>query len=242
MKKIFTLLLTLFFVSFSFGQDAEKNVYEVSYLKVKTGFVREFESAFRNHVKSFYKDENKPYLRKVTHGHRSGEYLLITGPIKMSFMDQKNKRRVDDWNKNILSKAEFKDSNLYRNHQEYSSMSKSESGSGKVVFVRGFKQESGKTTFDILSKLKKISDMSEGCNPYNVVTPIAKSKGEPDFYIVRHLSSMGEFDEDDLFDNKNCNVFEMFQKKMSQEEMDNFGQMWQDNFEVVYSQFRIRVD
>ena len=112
MKKIFTLLLTLFFVSFSFGQDAEKNVYEVSYLKVKTGFVREFESAFRNHVKSFYKDENKPYLRKVTHGHRSGEYLLITGPIKMSFMDQKNKRRVDDWNKNILSKAEFKDSNL----------------------------------------------------------------------------------------------------------------------------------
>ena len=34
-------------------------------------------------------------------------------------------------------------------------MSKSESGSGKVVFVRGFKQESGKTTFDILAKLKK---------------------------------------------------------------------------------------
>jgi hypothetical protein len=53
---------------------------------------------------------------------------------------------------------------------------------------------------------------------------------------------MGEFDEDDLFDNKNCNVFEMFQKEMSQEERNNFGQMWQDNFEVVYSQFRIRVD
>jgi hypothetical protein len=162
--------------------------------------------------------------------------------MKMSFMDQKNKRRQDDWNKNILSKAELKDSNLYRNHPEYSSMSKSESGSGVVVFVRGFKQQNSKTTFDILKRLKKISDMSEGCNPYNVVTPIAKSKGEPDFYIVRHLSSMGEFDEDDLFDNKNCNVFEMFQKEMSQEEMDNFGQMWQDNFEVVYSQFRIRVD
>ena len=95
-------------------------------------------------------------------------------------MDQKNKRREDDWNKNILSKSELKDSNLYRNHPEYSSMSKSESGSGEVVFVRGFKQQNSKTTFDILKRLKKISDMTEGCNPYNIVTPIAKSKGEPE--------------------------------------------------------------
>jgi len=120
-------------------------------------------------------------------------------------------------------------------------MSKSESGSGKVVFVRGFKQKNWKTTFDILSRMKKISDMSEGCNPYNVVTPIAKSEGEPDFYIVRHLSSMGEFDEDDLFDKKNCNVFEMFQNEMNKEEIDNFSQMWGDNFEVVYSQFRTKI-
>ena len=140
-------------------------------------------------------------------------------------MDQKNKRREDDWNKNILSKAELKDSNLYRNHPEYSSMSKSESGSGEVVFVRGFKQQNSKTTFDILKRLKKISDMTEGCNPYNIVTPIAKSKGEPDFYIVRHLSSMGEFDEDDLFDNKICNVGEIFQKELSKEERDNFKKM-----------------
>ena len=242
MKKIFAFVLTLFFVSFSFGQDAKKNVYEVSYLKVKTGFDKEFESAVRNHIKSYYKDENKAYLRKVTQGHRSGEYLWINGPMKMSFMDQKNKKRSDDWDKNILSKAELKESNLYRNHPDYSSMSKSESGSGKVVFVRGFKQQNWKTTFHILKRLKDVSDMSEGCNPYNVVTPIAKSEGEPDFYIVRRLSSMGEFDEDDLFDNKNCNVGQIFQNEMSKEEREGLFQMWGDNFEVIYSQFRTLVE
>ena len=240
MKKII-LFLFITGVTFSFAQDENRNVYEVTYLKAKAGFDQEFESSVKNHLKSFYKDENKAYLRKVAQGYRSGEYLWINGPMKMSFMDQKNKRREDDWNKNILSKAELKDSNLYRNHPEYSSMSKSESGSGEVVFVRGFKQQNSKTTFDILKRLKKISDMTEGCNPYNIVTPIAKSKGEPDFYIVRHLSSMGEFDEDDLFDNKICNVGEIFQKELSKEERDNFMQMWEDNFEVVYSQFRTRV-
>ena len=121
-------------------------------------------------------------------------------------------------------------------------MSKSESGSGEIVFVRGFKHQNWKATLDILKRMKDLSDMSEGCNPYNIVTPIAKTKGEPDFYIVRHLSSMGEFDEDDLFDNKNCNVGEIFQNEMSNEERDNYMQMWGDNFEVVYSQFRKRVE
>ena len=93
-----------------------------------------------------------------------------------------------------------------------------------------------------LKRLKDVSDMSEGCNPYNVVTPIAKSEGEPDFYIVRHLSSMGEFDEDDLFDNKNCNVGQIFQNEMSKEEREGLFQMWGDNFEVIYSQFRTLVE
>ena len=71
---------------------------------------------------------------------------------------------------------------------------------------------------------------------------IAKSEGEPDFYIVRRLSSMGEFDEDDLFDNKNCNVGQIFQNEMSKEEREGLFQMWGDNFEVIYSQFRTLVE
>ena len=77
---------------------------------------------------------------------------------------------------------------------------------------------------------------------YENWTKINKSEGEPDFYIVRHLSSMGEFDEDDLFDNKNCNVGQIFQNEMSKEEREGLFQMWGDNFEVIYSQFRTLVE
>ena len=245
MRKIFFLSF-LAGITFSFAQEENRNVYEVSYLKVKPGMDLAFVEAVKKHNKTYHnKDKNvSAYLRQISHGHRSGEYLWIEGAMKMSLLDKKNdiKGHNEDWIKNIASKVISSDSNLYRNHPEYSSMSKSESGSGEIVFVRGFKHQNWKATKHILKRMKDMSDMSEGCNPYNVVTPIARSEGEPDFYIVRHLSSMGEFDEDDLFDKKNCNVFDIFQKEMSQEEMDNFGQMWQDNFEVVYSQFRTRVE
>ena len=242
MKKTIAIVLNFFFVFISYGQETKQNVYEVCYLKVKTGSENKFESAVLKHIKSFYNIESKAHLRKINQGYRSGEYLLIKGPMKISFLDQKNKIRDDDWNENILSLAYLNGSNIYRNHPEYSSMSKSESGNGKVVFVRGFRQQNWKTTFHILKRLKDMSDMSEGCNPYNIVTPIAKSEDEPDFYIVRHLSSMGEFDEDDLFDNKNCNIGEVFQKEMSKEERENLPQMWGDNFEIVFSHFRTLVD
>ena len=245
MKKSIFFIICILFISLSFGQEENRNVHEVSYLKVKPGMDLSFVEAVKKHNKNYHnKDKNvSTYLRQITHGHRSGEYLWIRGAMKMSLLDKKNELMVQnkDWIENIASKVIISDSNLYRNQSKYSSMSKSESGSGKVVFVRGFKQKNWKTTFDILSRMKKISDMSEGCNPYNVVTPIAKSEGEPDFYIVRHLSSMGEFDEDDLFDKKNCNVFEMFQNEMNKDETDNFSQMWGDNFEVVYSQFRTKI-
>ena len=233
-------------ITFSFAQDENRNVYEVIHLKVKSGMNAAFEDAVKKHNKIYHnKDKNvSAYLRQITQGHRSGEYLWIEGAMKMSLLDKKNdiKGHNEDWIKNIAPKVISSNSNLYRNHPKYSSMSKSESGSGEIVFVRGFKQKNWKTTFYILKKLKDMSDMSEGCNPYNVVTPIAKTEGEPDFYIVRHLSSMGEFDEDDLFDNKNCNVFDIFQNEMSNEERESFVQMWGENFEVVYSQFRKRVE
>ena len=245
MKKIFFLSFLLG-IGFSFAQDENRNVYEVSYLKVKSGMDGAFIEAVKKHNKIYHnKDKNvTAYLRQITHGHRSGEFLWIEGAMKMSFLDKKNdiKGHNEDWIKNIATKVISSDSNLYRNHPEYSSMSKSESGSGEIVFVRGFKQKNWKTTFHLLKRLKDVSDMSEGCNPYNVVIPIAKTEGEPDFYIVRHLSSMGEFDEDDLFDNKNCNVGQMFQNKMSKEEREGLSQMWGDNFEVVFSQFRKRVE
>ena len=33
----------------------------------------------------------------------------------------------------------------------------------------------------------------------------------------------------------------MFQNEMNKDETDNFSQMWGDNFEVVYSQFRTKI-
>ena len=53
---------------------------------------------------------------------------------------------------------------------------------------------------------------------------------------------MGEFDEDDLFDNQTCNLFEVYQNQVNQQERDNYSQMWNENFEVVYSQFRTVVE
>ena len=87
-----------------------------------------------------------------------------------------------------------------------------------------------------------MSDIADGCNPYFIVTPIAKLEGEPDFYIIRHLSSMGEFDEDDIFDEKNCNVYEKFQSEMSKEEREGISKMWGENFELVQSHFRTRIE
>ena len=245
MKKVIFIITSLI-ISFSYSQDNLNNVYEVSYLKVKPGMDMSFVTAIKKHNKTFHNKNNdiSAYLRQITHGHRAGEYLWIEGPMKMSFLDDKNniKGHNEDWIENISTKVQSSDSNIYRNHPEYSSMSKSEPGSGKVVFVRGFKQKNWKTTFYLLKRLKGISDMTEGCNPYNVVTPIAKSENEPDLYIVRHLSSMGEFDEDDLFDNQTCNLFEVYQNQVNQQERDNYSQMWNENFEVVYSQLRTVVE
>ena len=94
----------------------------------------------------------------------------------------------------------------------------------------------------LLKRLKEMSDISSGCNPYFVVTPISKIEEEPDFFIVRHLSSMGEFDEDDMFDKKNCNIGEIFQSETSREEREGIFKMWGDNFEVLFSHFRIKID
>ena len=137
MKKL-SLFLCITGITLSCAQDENRKVQEVSYLKAKAGFDQEFESSVENHIKSYDKDENTADIRKVTQGYRSGESLWINGPMKMSFMDQKNKRREDDWHKNILSKAELKASNLYSNHPAYRSMSQIESGSGEVVLVRVF--------------------------------------------------------------------------------------------------------
>ena len=107
-----------------------------------------FVEAVKKHNKTYHnKDKNvSAYLRQITHGHRSGEYLWIEGAMKMSLLDKKNdiKGHNEDWIKNIATKVISSDSNLYRNHPEYSSMSKSESGSGEIVFVRGFKQKNWK--------------------------------------------------------------------------------------------------
>ena len=240
MKKIIFLLIFIPLVSS--GQTDKKNVFEASYLKGKNGMDLSFEQAVKKHIKSFYNSDIYSYFGKVTHGHRAGEYLWIKGPMKMSFLDENNKMREEDWRNNVLSKSEITGSNLYRNHPEYSSLSDSKSGSGKIAFVRGFKHKNPKTTFHILKRLKEMSDVANGCNPYFIVTPIAKLEGEPDFYIVRHLTSMGEFDEDDLFDGKNCNVYEKFQSEMSNEEREGISKMWVENFEVVQSHFRVRIE
>ena len=240
MKKI--LLLLLFIPLISFGQTDKKNVFEASYLKVRYGMDLAFEKAVKIHIKSFYNSDVYSYFGRVTHGHRAGDYLWIKGPMKMSFLDKNNKKRKEDWKNNVLSKSEITDSNLYRNHPEYSSLSDSNSGSGKIAFVRGFRHKNQKTTFHILNRLKEMSDIANGCNPYFIVTPIAKLEGEPDFFIVRHLSSMGEFDEDDIFDKKNCNIGEKFQSEMSKEEREGISKMWGDNFELVLSHFRIRIE
>ena len=150
MKKLIFLSF-LAGITFSFAQDENRNVYEVSYLKVKSGMDMAFVEAVKKHNKTYHnKDKNvSAYLRQITHGHRSGEYLWIEGAMKMSLLDKKNdiKGHNEDWIKNIASKVISSDSNLYRNHPNYSSMSKSESGSGKVVFVRAYKQKNGENNF-----------------------------------------------------------------------------------------------
>ena len=240
MKKIFFIL---FFISLiSFGQSERKNVFEASYIKAKYGMDSAFEEAVKKHIKSFYNADVYSYFGKVSYGHRAGEYVWINGPMQMDFLDKIRKKRKEDWENNVLSKAEITDSNLYRNHPEYSSISDSKSGSGKIAFVRGFRHKNQNATFHLLKRLKEMSDISTGCNPYFVVTPISKIEGEPDFFIVRHLSSMGEFDEDDIFDKKNCNIGEIFQSEMSKEEREGIFKMWGDNFEVLFSHFRIKID
>ncbi|RPG69855.1 MAG: hypothetical protein CBC80_004355, partial [Flavobacteriaceae bacterium TMED120] len=153
MRKFFFLSF-LAGITFSFAQEENRNVYEVSYLKVKPGMDLAFVEAVKKYNKTYHnKDKNvSAYLRQISHGHRSGEYLWIEGAMKMSLLDKKNdiKGHNEDWIKNIASKVISSDSNLYRNHPEYSSMSKSESGSGEIVFVRGFKHQNWKATKHIL--------------------------------------------------------------------------------------------
>ena len=92
----------------------------------------------------------------------------------MSFLDENNKKRKEDWKNDVLSESKITDSNLYRNHLVYSSLSDSKSGTGKIAFVRGFRHKNQKITFHILNRLKEMSDIANGCNPYFIVTPIAK--------------------------------------------------------------------
>ncbi|MFL2587618.1 MAG: hypothetical protein ACJ0QA_02360 [Flavobacteriaceae bacterium] len=173
---------------------------------------------------------------------RAGDYVWIKGPMKMSFLDENNKKRKEDWKNDVLSKSKITDSNLYRNHLVYSSLSDSKSGTEIIAFVRGFRHKNQKITFHILNRLKEMSDVANGCNSYYIVTTIAKLEGEPDFFIVKHLSSMGEFDEDDIFDKKNYNIGEKFQSEMSKKEREGISKMWGDNFEVVLSHFRIKIE
>ena len=53
---------------------------------------------------------------------------------------------------------------------------------------------------------------------------------------------MSFFDQDDIFDEKNCNVYEKFQSEMSNEEREGISKMWGENFEVVQSHFRVRIE
>ena len=95
MRKFFFLSF-LAGITFSFAQEENRNVYEVSYLKVKSGMDLAFVEAVKKHNKTYHnKDENvSAYLRQISHGHRSGEYLWIEGAMKMSLLDKKMILRV----------------------------------------------------------------------------------------------------------------------------------------------------
>ena len=127
-----------------------------------------FEQAVKKHI--FFTILTFTHILKVT---MDIKVLWIKGPMKMSFLDENNKMREKDWRNNVLSKSEITGSNLYRNHPEYSSLSDSKSGSGKIAFVRGFKHKNP-DNFSYRKRLKEMSDIADGCNPYFIVTPIAK--------------------------------------------------------------------
>ena len=54
-------------------------------------------------MKSLYNEDVYSHLSKITHGHSAGEYVWIKGPMKMSFLDENNKKHKEDWKNNVLS-------------------------------------------------------------------------------------------------------------------------------------------
>ena len=85
MKK--TFFLGLFFAAAFLANGQGKTLYEVNFVKPKTGMKSTFEANWKAHLAKFHKTDDKRLVYEVLSGPHSGEYHIVEGPISYADMD-----------------------------------------------------------------------------------------------------------------------------------------------------------